>query len=325
MRTSLIFVTTIRRLVGAALPACRGVTTLVVLAVLSVLAAPAAAQLQVVASHPTVGALAQDVGGAAVRVRTLARADEDPHYVDARPDFVVALNRADVLVHVGMELEVGWLPALVAGARNPRLLPGARGLVDCSAFITPLEVPVGRLDRAMGDVHPEGNPHYIYDARAMAQVAFGLGEALATADPANADGYRQRARTTAQALLEFSQSERARFAALPTTQRRIVTYHRSLPYLTDWLQLDAVIELEPRPGIPPDPGHVATVLQTMRAQSVRTLVQESWYPRNTADTLARLADAQVVTFAGGPNLGQDETYLAYVRGLTGAIYASLVR
>ncbi len=253
---------------------------LLVLAALTAASGTALADVRVVATLPALGALVSDVGGEHVEVTTLASVSEDPHYVEARPDFILALSRADLVVAVGMELEVGWLPTLRQQARNPAIT-GGNGYFEAASAITAMNVPTS-LDRAQGDVHPGGNPHFIYDARAMAQVARALGERLAVLDPTQADAYRAGGEATARSLEAMAAEQEARFAALPSTSRTIAAYHDSFPYLMDWLGLRQVATVEPRPGIPPTPSHTASVVSTMRSESARVLLQESFYPSSTS-------------------------------------------
>ena len=164
---------------------------------LALWASPAAARLAVATTTPSLGALVKEIGGDRVEVTPLSAPSEDPHYVDARPSLILTLNKADLLVTMGMELESGWLPNLQTQARNAKILRGGPGYLEASAFVQPLEVPTGKLDRAMGDLHPGGNPHYLHDARAAARVVTGLGERMAQLDPLNAQEYRKHAKVFA--------------------------------------------------------------------------------------------------------------------------------
>ena len=152
-----------------------------------ILSSVADAKLNVVTSVPSLAALVQEVAGEHVAVTSLSSATEDSHYVDPRPNLMIALNRADVLVVVGMELEIGWLPPLLTGARNNKILQGGQGYVDASAFITALEIPTHHIHRGMGDIHTQGNPHYLYDARNAAPIVLGIAERLGRIDPKNAE------------------------------------------------------------------------------------------------------------------------------------------
>ena len=275
---------------------------------------------KVVATTPTLGALAREVAGPGSSVTVLASPKQDPHYVDPRPDLVLVLNDADLLVANGLDLEVGWLPTLQRGARNPRIQPGAAGFLDASTLVEKLDVPQA-VDRAMGDIHPGGNPHYLLDPRAAAKVARGLGERLAAVDPGGAEGYRARASAAASGLEALAAAQAARFAALPEARRTVVAYHRSLPYLASWLGLTIAVEIEPKPGIPPDPAHVARVLQTMRARGVKVILQEAYYPSSTSKTLAHLGAAKLVLLPGGAAEG--ESAAAHYQALADELYRAL--
>src|SRR6266576_1086947 len=157
---------------------------------MALLAATAQARLNVVATLPDFGAIAEEVGGDKVKVTSIARGTEDQHFVDARPSYIRVLNQADVLIEGGAELEIGWLPPLVAGARNQRILSDAPGHVILSRGIRLLEVPTSPVDRSMGDVHPFGNPHFTLDPANGKIIADSIAETLGKVDPANADYYR---------------------------------------------------------------------------------------------------------------------------------------
>ncbi|MBM3266529.1 MAG: zinc ABC transporter substrate-binding protein [Candidatus Sericytochromatia bacterium] len=285
--------------------------------------AAAAGKVQVVASLPDLAAVAREVGGDRVEVTALAEATQDPHHVDARPHLILKLNRADLLIQAGMELEVGWLPVLVRGARNPRIYAGAAGHMDASAAIRAKDVPAGKVDRTMGDVHPSGNPHYMSDPRNAAAMARALADRLAKLDPGDGPGYRARAEEFERRARAAAAREAARFGALPAARRRIITYDRSLTYLVDWLGLSAVGELEPKPGIPPSPAHVAQVIATIREMGVPAIVQEAYYPRRTAELVARRSGAKLVALPGFPDFSGGQDYLTYMGKLADQLYAAL--
>lgn len=285
----------------------------------------ASAKLEVVATVPDLGAVAREVGGELVTVTSLAAPGQDAHYVDPRPSYVVTLNRADALLMVGLDLEVGWLPKLQVQARNPRIAPGGAGLVDASQLVSPLEVPVGPVDRRMGDIHPGGNPHYTFDPRAMAQVARGLGERFAALDPANAAAYRSGAMRTAARLQELAATQAKRFRALPPEKRQLVCYHQSLPYLLDWLGLRLVGTIEPKPGVSPTPSHVAEVLSAMRATGTKLVLQEDHHPTSTSAKLAQLATAKLLLVRSGADVEAGETYERHIMHVAEELYAALTQ
>ncbi len=285
---------------------------------------PARAEVSVVATLPDLAALSAEVGGEHVHVVALVGPDQDPHFVDARPSLMVKLHQADLLVTNGLQLEIGWLPTLLVGARNPAIQPGSAGHLDASRAIRPLEVPAS-VDRARGDIHPGGNPHYLRDPRAAAAVARVLGDALSALDPAHAADYHARAAATAVALEAFAAQQHQRFAALPASRRAIIPYHRSLAYLRDWLGLTAPLTVEPLPGIAPTPSHVAKVLQTIRAEGLRAVVAESYYPRKTSESVASLGHVELVVIPGGAAFQSGGTYLETAKETADALYAALSR
>lgn len=285
----------------------------------------ALAHITVVATLPDLAALAKEVGGEHATVSALANPREDPHYVDPRPSHIVTLNRADLLVLNGLSLEKPWLDPLLVQARNPRIQVGAPGYLDASTVITSLYVPSGPVDRSMGDVHPGGNPHFLFDPRRAAEIAIALGGRMAALDPKNADAYRGRASAYATKLRTFADEKARRFRALPPEKRRVVSYHESLVYLYDWLGLEAIATVEPKPGIPPDPAHVARVLSLMKKRGARAIVQEEFYPTQTSKTLARLAEAELVVLPGGTRVKGGERYHDHLEQITEALHAALAR
>ena len=298
------------------LPALAGLAAVVLL-----WAAPAQA-LQVVATLPSLAALAKEVAGPHAKVESLLGPRQDPHYADARPNLILALNRADLLILNGLELEVGWLPGLVRQARNPRIQVGSPGYLDASTLVQRLQVVV-RVDRAMGDIHPGGNPHFAWDPRAGALMAEGIARQLAALDPAHAADYQRNGSEMAGRLRAIAAEEAKRFAGLPEPSRRLVAYHDSLVYLLDWLTLKQVATVEPRPGIPPDPGQLAKVVGILRSTQTKVLAQEEFYPRTTSDQLVKLTGAKLVLLAGGVKFSEGQRYEDFVRGIARELYGAL--
>jgi len=244
---------------------------------------------RVVSTIPDLGAIAAEVGGDLVTVTSLVRPTQDPHTLDARPSFVLDLNRADLLLVVGMELEAGWLPPLQVSARNPRVQKGGDGYLDCSTLIPPLDVQTA--DRSKGDVHPGGNPHYWFDPRNGVRLARGIAERLAALDPGHAADYRARADAFVSRLEGRMAEWQARLA--PRKGTRVVVYHRSWTYLLDWAGFIEAGELEPKPGIPPSPDHVAGLVTRVQQQGIRYVLQESYYPTNLSKLLAEKTGARL--------------------------------
>lgn len=284
------------------------------------------ADLRIVSTLPDLAALASEIGGEHVTVSALASPHENPHFVDPRPSYIVQLSRADMVLLVGLELEVGWLPPLLGQSRNTAIQPGRPGYFDASqAVATLLDVPTGAITRAQGDVHPGGNPHFMLSPIAGADVVRALSARMAELDPSNAAHYAERGSALAVRLEELAQAERDRFAALPAEQRQLVSYHASLCYLVDWLGLDEVAHVEPLPGVSPSPGHIAEVLQTMRQTGSRIIVQEEFYPTNSTETLAQLAGGSVVSIAGGTDVEAGQSYVQHLSATADRLYDALSR
>jgi zinc/manganese transport system substrate-binding protein len=281
------------------------------------------AKINIVSSIPDLGALAREIGGEHVDVRVLASPRQDPHYVDPRPSLILALSRADLLIVNGIDLEMSWLQPLLVSARNADIQIGAPAYFDASTSIELLQVPMQRIDRAMGDLHPGGNPHFNFDPRRMAKVAVALAERLAQRDAEHAAHYRTRAAALAEKLTRFADDTRARFANLAPEKRKIVPYHQSLAYLSDWLMLNEVVNVEPRPGIPPDPGHVARVLSTMKQTGTTCVVQEEFYPTNVSKTLVELAKGKLVVLPGGTRFDDGQDYLTHMKEVSDALFVAL--
>ena len=284
----------------------------------------ASAKVNIVTTTPDLAALAAEVGGDHVTVKALSSPDENPHYVDPRPSLMLAVSRADLLILTGLELEIGWLPPLLINARNGKVLVGAEGYLDASTAIQVLEIPK-TADRAMGDIHPGGNPHYMFSPTSGIAVSQLIAARLSALDPVNAAAYAARAERVKTELVAITNSEIERFARLPAEKRLVVTYHRSLVYLLEWLGIERPINVEPKPGVAPNPAHVARVLGTMRTRKVNVILQERFYPTTTSDTLARLAPAKVVVVPGGTDFANGERYADWVKRTAGVIYDALAQ
>jgi zinc/manganese transport system substrate-binding protein len=255
-------------------------------------AAPAAEPLRVVTSIETFADLARRMGGEEVVVESLSHGYQDPHFVEAKPNLMVVLNRADLLVRVGLDLEIGWLPLLVQGARNARIQPGQPGDLDVSTLIEVQDVPQVKVTRALGDVHPAGNPHYWIPPVNAVRIARGLAERLKQLRPASAPAFEARFQQFLAELKTRAPAWEAR--ARPLAGQKIVTYHRSWVYVSRWLKLEEVGYVENKPGVPPSPDHLAELIVLMRAQGVKRLLMESFHNRSVAETVAREAGATLL-------------------------------
>jgi zinc/manganese transport system substrate-binding protein len=251
-------------------------------------------KLQVVATLPELGDLARQVGGDQVEVFTIAKGTQDPHYLEAKPSFSVKLNRADLLIYSGLELEIGWLPLLVQGARNPKVIAGGPGELNASkALDRILEVPSGNVDRSQGDIHPLGNPHYLLDPRNGLKVAALIADKLKELDPANAAVYEQnRAAYEKKLSTKISEWEKA---AAPLKGLEVVEYHKGFEYLADWLGLKVEDYLENKPGIPASPQHKQELIKMMQQKKIPLILVATYNPPHDAEEVARQTGAKVAT------------------------------
>jgi zinc/manganese transport system substrate-binding protein len=267
--------------------------------VLGLSAVDARAQLNVMASTEDLASIAHEVGGDKIKVEALARGYQDPHFVEAKPSFVLKLNKAQLLIVVGRDLEIGWLPPLITQSRNPRIQPGADGYLDASLSAKILELPTGQITRAMGDVHPLGNPHFWLDPENGKRVAKAVETKLSQLDAANASYYAQRELDFERRLNEAMQRWKAAMA--PYKGLKVVTYHRSWPNFADAFGLDVIAYIEPKPGIPPTPQHTLDVIQAMKAQNVKIIMVEPYFDLKTPNSIASSTGGKVLVMP--PSVG----------------------
>ena len=314
-----------------------------------VAATPAAAAdpLKVVATTPDLGALVRAVGGELVAVTVLAKPTEDPHFVEAKPSYVKAMSEADLYVQVGLEMEVGYAPVLLTGARNPAILAGQKGYLDASVVITPLDVPTGPIDRSMGDVHPRGNPHYLLDPLMGLKVAALLRDTMTALRPgdggafaANYDAFRRRLDDDLVGAALAKKYDAEKLAALyergtllsfleqqgdagqlggwlgalaPYRGVKAIDDHPIWSYLARRFGIEIVGHLEPKPGVSPTTRHLQEVVDAVKADKVPLLLAAAYYDPRHADFVAGETGATVVRMANqvGARPGTDD-YLAMV-------------
>ena len=267
-----------------------------------------AAKLKVVTTLSDLASLAATVGGDRVEAESLARGYQDPHFVEPKPSFVLKLHGADVLIVAGLELEIGYLPPLLDQARNEKIRPTGAGYLDASAGCDILDKPTGQVTRAMGDVHPYGNPHYWLDPKNGLVIARAIATKLTALDPAGAAEY-------AKNLADFEAKLRAgeaRWAArlAPFKGARIVTYHSSWPNFAKAFGLDVVGFLEPKPGIPPSPQHKLEIINIMNAQKIPIILMEVYFDRKDPDFVASKTGATVVVIP--PSVGGEPAAKDYL-------------
>ncbi len=278
-------------------------------------------KLTVVATTPDLASLARAIGGDAVDVKALAKPTEDPHYVDAKPSHIVTLNRADVLIEGGAELELGWLPPLLESARNDKIAAGAPGRIVASQGIRMLEVPT-TFDRSRGDVHPFGNPHFLLDPLNVKLIVAQIAGHFALVDPKAADLFKANLRTF-DAALDLKLAEWQKQLA-PYRGAKIVTYHQDFVYLAERFNLEVVATLEPKPGIAPSPAHLAKVIATMKAANARVILVQPYQNRRTAETVARQTNAVVLDIGQQPGaLKNTDTYFELMDYMVGTLATAL--
>jgi zinc/manganese transport system substrate-binding protein len=271
--------------------------------------APARAEINVVTSTEDLAALTREVGGDKVKIDSIGRGHQDPHFVEAKPSFILKLHSADLLVVVGRELEIGWLPPLIQQSRNAKIQVGAPGYLDASLTARILEIPTGQITRAMGDVHPLGNPHYWLDPENGRRIARAVEEKLAQIDPGDADYFSARLADFDKRLSEAEQRWNALMA--PYKGLKIVTYHSSWPNFAECFGLVIVGYVEPRPGIPPSPSHTLDLIQEMKRQNTKILFVEPYFDLKTPSSIARETGAKVLVMS--PSVGGVKEVTDYVK------------
>lgn len=301
----------------------------------------AADTVNVVTTHATLRSLVETIGGDRVKVDNIIKPNQDPHYASAKPSFMVQARRADLWVRVGMEMEIGYERLILEGSRNRNIQVGNPGHLDASTNVMRLEVPTSKIDRSMGDVHPQGNPHYWLDPYNVRIIAGDIAERLGRIDPAGYETFNKnleafkdrldRAMFGAAAvdkidgdalwhadlngsidslLQQNSVKAGGWYAAMkPHEGKAIVTYHKSWIYFAHRFGLEIPMEIEPKPGIPPGPGHTLQVINTIKGRKIPVIVVEPYYNRGAADSIGQKTGAAVLVLAnavGGCENGCDD-------------------
>jgi ABC-type Zn uptake system ZnuABC Zn-binding protein ZnuA len=269
------------------------------LAVLLIGTAEARAALKVVATTQDLESIAREVGGDKIQVESLAKGYQDPHFVEPKPSFILKLHGADLLIVVGREMEIGWLPPLINQSRNARIQANGDRYLDASLTAHILEIPTGQITRAMGDVHPQGNPHYWLSPENGRRIGQAIQKKLSELSPADAGYFAQRYADFDKRLAEAEKRWNAAMA--PYKGLKIVTYHRSWPNFTEQFGLNVVGYVEPKPGIPPSPSHTLELIQEMKRQQIKIIIMEPYFDAKTPNSIGRETGAKVVVLA--PSVG----------------------
>ena len=273
-------------------------------------ASPAfAAGLKVVTTTEDLASLAREVGGDRVTVVALAKGYQDPHFVDPKPSFIFEVSRADVLIVVGRELEIGWLPPLINSSRNAKIQVGGNGYLDASLNVKILEIPTGQVTREMGDVHPQGNPHYWLDPGNGRRIAMAIRDKFTQLDPSNKATFDARYADFDKRLADAEKRWDATMA--PYKGTKIVTYHRSWPNFMDRFGLNVMGYVEPKPGIPPSPSHTIDLINGMKAQGVKLIVVEPYFDLKTPQAIATQVGGTVLVLA--PSVGGTKEATDYIK------------
>src|SRR5437773_1262038 len=266
-----------------------------------------AKKLNVVTSTTDMAALAQEVGGDRVNVESIAKGYQDPHFVEAKLSFLLKLRQADILITVGLQLEIGWLPPLVTQCGNPRIQVGGAGYLDASQFAEILEIPAGPVTRAMGDVHPLGNPHYWLDPDNGRRVARGIAGKLGELDPADSSYFQERFQDFDKRLTAAEQKWDAEMAAY--RGRKVVTYHNSLTNFAKHFRQNVIGYVEPRPGIPPTPSHTLELIGLMKRENCKVVLVEPYFDLKTPNSIGVATGAKVQVYL--PSVGGEKQVTNY--------------
>jgi len=300
-----VFHRTVRIALGAALVATPFVSP-----------STARAQLKVVTSTTDLYDIAKQVGGNKITATHIGEGYQDPHFIEAKPSFVLQLRNADVWAFVGLDLEIGWMPLLLQGARNSKLQPGQTGYVDASRVISVLDVARGNVDRSQGDVHPLGNPHYWLDPENGRRIAKLFQETFTKLDPKNASVYDANAKAFTQRLDAAERTWQADLAKIKG--QPVVAWHTSWRYFAEYTGMNIVGFMEPKPGVPPSPAHLAGLIQTMKQSGAKVIIMEPFYDKKTADFVAGKTGAKVLVLP--PSVGGTKGLDDYIQLMTSDIH-----
>jgi zinc/manganese transport system substrate-binding protein len=270
----------------------RRIAYLLLSALLALAPRAARAQLRVVTSTTDLYDIAKEVGGTKIVATHIGEGYQDPHFIEAKPSFVLQLRNADVWAFVGLDLEIGWMPLLLDGARNPKIRQGGSGYLDVSTAVPILDRPQGNIDRSMGDVHPLGNPHYWLDPENGRRIARLFEAKFTQLDPANAatyDANEKAFETRLNAAERTWQDDLAIIKGKP-----VVAWHTSWHYFANYNKMNIVAYMEPKPGVPPSPSHLYQVIQTVKRTGAKAIIMEPFYDRKVADLVAKQTGIKVL-------------------------------
>jgi zinc/manganese transport system substrate-binding protein len=256
-------------------------------------------KISVVTATQDIGSIATEIGGDHVNVESIAKGYQDPHFVEPKPSFLLKLRKADLLAVVGLQLEIGWLPPLITQSGNPKIQENNTGYLDMSRFCEILEIPTTQVTRAMGDVHPLGNPHYWLNPENGRRIAKAFRDKLSEMRPADAAYFAARFTDFDKRLTDAEKRWDAQMA--PYKGRKVVTYHRSWPNFCERFGMVVVDYVEPKPGIPPTPSHTLEVINTMKREGIKLILVEPYFDMKTPEAIANAVGGKAVVLM--PSVG----------------------
>ncbi|MGC2062283.1 MAG: metal ABC transporter substrate-binding protein [Thermodesulfovibrionales bacterium] len=256
---------------------------------LLITATPALAKVNVVATLPFIGSIAREIGKDKIEVNTLIKPSQDPHFAEAKPSMILAARKADILMFNGLDLEVGYLPRIVESSNNPKIQPGKIGNFDCSQFVSVVEKPTS-VDRSMGDVHPLGNPHYVFSPKNILNVAEGISVVLSELDSGNAGFYK----SNFQAFRERLAEKQRQWSSKSLKGKKFVSYHKYYEYLAQEFGFQIIAYVEPKPGIPPSAGYLADLVEKIKRSKPEAILTAESYGKKESEALGQKTGSKVI-------------------------------
>ena len=263
-------------------------------------------KIKILTTTEDLKSIAEYIGGDKVIVDSLAKGYQDPHHLEAKPSFMMKARSTDLFIRIGLELEIGYEELIIDGSRNRKIRTGQPGHLDASEGISPLELPIAKVDRSMGDVHPMGNPHYWLDPENAKIIARNIANRLSELSPQNGEYFSKNLKSFDKKIDNKMIEWKEKMA--PFLGKKITVYHRSWPYFVDRFGLVAACELEPKPGIPPSPGHLKDVINIMNRDDIKVILMEVFYDRKSAQFVAAKTGAKVIVVSnsvGGTKEAKD--------------------
>jgi zinc/manganese transport system substrate-binding protein len=264
-------------------------TTVITFFLVISLAVPAFAKLNVVVTLPWIGDIAKEIGKDKIDVVTLIKPSQDPHYAEAKPSMILAARKADIIMYNGLDLEIGYLPRIIESSSNPKIQPGTAGNFDCSQFVSVIEKPVA-VDRSLGDVHPLGNPHYLFSPKNILNVAEGISRVLSDLDPGDAAFFR----SNLQSFRDHLSEKQKQWNTKPLKGKKFIAYHKYFEYLAREFGFQLVGYVEPKPGIPPSAGYLADLIELMKRSKPDAIIVTEGYGKKESEALGQKTETRVI-------------------------------